>query len=283
MDTTSVTNNIDETAQSLFNAIRHVDGKGNEYWHARELADALGYAEWRNFENVVEKAKISVVNGGGSVENHFVGFNKMVEVGSNTVRRVRDVKLSRYACYIISQNGDPTKNEIALAQAYFAQQTRRQELATTHTKELERIVARQKLTVSDKELSRTVLRRGVDQVGLAAIKSQGDEKLFGGKTTREMKAKYGIKSKSKPLADHLPTISLTAKQLANEMTTLNTKVNDLHGVVPIGGEHVKNNGEIRKSLLVRGIKLEDLPPEEDIKKVTRRIKVSNVQSPMLDE
>jgi DNA-damage-inducible protein D len=258
------------TANTLFDSIKRRDGNGNEYWRARELAEALGYSDFRNFENVIEKAKVSIRNSGDSVENHFGEATKMVEVGSNTMREIRDVKLSRYACYIISQNGDPTKNEIALAQAYFAQQARRQELSVIHTREVERLEARQKLTLSDKDLSSAVMRRGVNARGLATIKSQGDKRLFGGKSTQDMKVKYKIKNK--PLADHLPTISLTAKQLVNEMTTLNTDAKDLQGVGHIGVEHLKNNDEIRKSLLARRIKLEDLPSEEDIKKVERRIK-----------
>jgi DNA-damage-inducible protein D len=161
-----------------------------------------------------------VANGGEPVQNHFVNVNKMIQIGSNTMRQVRDIKLSRFACYIISQNGNPAKNEIALAQDYFAQQTRRQELSVLNSKEIVRVGARHKLTAFDKKLSSTVLGRGVDGHGLAVIKSRGDEQLFGGQTTQGMKAKYGIKDRRKPLADYLPIISLTAKQLANEMTTL---------------------------------------------------------------
>ena len=273
---------IGTTAKMLFDAIKHTDKRGNEYWLARELAEVLGYSKWTNFENVIEKAKISLVNTGESVENHFADVSKMVEVGSNTMRQIKDIRLSRYACYIISQNGDPNKNEIALAQSYFAQQTRRQELAVIESKEVERVEARQKLSVSDKELSSTLMGHGVDRPGLATIKSQGDKRLFGGKSTQEMKAKYRITDKRKPLADHLPTISLTAKQLANEMTTLNTKAKDLHGTGHIGVEHLKNNDEIRKSLVARGIKLEELPPEEDVKKVERRIKSRKKQSKLHD-
>jgi DNA-damage-inducible protein D len=258
-------------ATTIFEAIKHIDRRGHEYWQARELAKELGYEEWRNFENVVEKAKVSIVNSGETVDNHFVDINKMVQVGSNTMRQIKDVRLSRYACYVIAQNGDPAKYEIALAQAYFTRQTRRQELAVAESKEQERLEARQKLSVSDKELSSTAMSHGVDRKGLAVIKSRGDQRLFGGKSTQDMKTKYGIKDK-KPLADRLPTISLTAKQLANEMTSLNTEAKNLQGQGHIGLEHLKNNDEIRKSLVSRGIKLEELPAEEDIKVVERRLK-----------
>lgn len=262
---------IIQTATTLFESMRHTFDDGTEYWQARELAEALGYARWENFENVIKKAKVSLENSGGIVENHFRDITKMVEVGSNTVRPVKDIILTRHACYVIAQNGDATKVEIALAQAYFSQQTQLNEQRERDQKDMERLEARQKLTLSDKQLSSVVMDRDVDRAGLAFIKSQGDKRLFGGRTTQEMKDKYKIKG-GKPLADHLPTISLTAKQLANEMTTINTVNKDLRGRGSIGLEHLKNNDQIRKSLFARGIKLEDLPPEEDIKKVQRRLK-----------
>ncbi len=258
------------TATSLFESIKKTLDDGTEYWEARELSEVLGYARWENFANVVDKAKVSLKNSGGVVENHFRDITKMVAVGSSTARPVRDIILTRHACYVIAQNGDSTKVEIALAQAYFSQQTQLNEIREREQKDTERLEARQKLTLSDKQLSGVVMQRGVDSTGLAYIKSQGDQKLFGGKSTRDMKNQYKIKGK-KPLADYLPKISLTAKQLANEMTTINTVDKDLHGRGDIGFEHLKNNSEVRKSLVARGIKLEDLPPEEDIKKVQRRL------------
>lgn len=265
---------ISEKARNIFEAIKHIDPKsGVEYWNARELAPVLGYKQWRSFQEVIEKAKASMSQLNVPVQNHFADVRKMVEVGSNTMREVADVKLTRLACYTVAQNGDATKKqEIALAQAYFTHQTRRQELADIDDKERKRLEARQKLTLSDKKLSATAMGRGVDGKQLAQIKSEGDKKLFGGNSTDTMKRKYGVTSKSKPLADHLPTISLTAKQLANEMTVVNTESKDLIGFGKIGMEHISNNIEVRKSLTARGIKLEDLPPEEDIRKVERRLK-----------
>jgi DNA-damage-inducible protein D len=263
-------NSIQTTATTLFDSIKHTLEDGTEYWEARELSVVLGYARWENFENVVKKAKISLENSGGIVENHFRDITKMVEVGSSTVRPVKDILLSRHACYVLAQNGDSSKNEIALAQAYFSQQTQLNEQRERDEKDIDRLEARQKLTLSDKQLSGVILKRDVDRSGLSFIKSQGDKRLFGGKTTREMKDKYNIKG-NKPLADHLPTISLTAKQLVNEMTTINTVDKNLRGRGDIGFEHLKNNDEVRKSLVARGIKLEELPPEEDIKKVQRRV------------
>ena len=257
--------------QRTFDEIRHTDSDGQEFWYARELSDKLGYVQWRNFENNIKKAMQSITNTGESVENHFASVSKMVETGYNTVRDIGDVKLSRYACYIIAMNGDPAKTEIAMAQTYFAQQARRQELHEIETDGNKRVAARHKLTESDKLLSVVVMKRGVSGPELARIKSEGDKHLFGGNDTRTMKVKYNVKE-VKPLADYLPTISLTAKQLANEMTAVNSEEKDLTGFWPIGKEHIENNQSVRKSLLNRGIKLENLPPEEDIKKVERRLK-----------
>lgn len=266
-------NDISEQAKNIFEAIKHTDSKtGVEFWNARELAPVLGYKQWRSFQDVIEKSKLSMKQLGLPIENHFADISKMIEVGSNTMREIMDIKLTRLACYTIAQNGDATKKrEIALAQAYFTHQTRRQELADIDEKEYKRLEARQKLTLSDKKLSSVAMNRGVDSKQLAQIKSQGDKRLFGGNDTQAMKLRYGI-SKAKPLADHLPTISLTAKQLANEMTVVNSESKDLKGFGRIGMEHVDNNIEVRKSLIARGIKLENLPPEEDIKKVERRLK-----------
>lgn len=263
-----------EQGENIFETIKHIDQKtGLEYWNARELAPVLGYKQWRNFLEVIDRAKAAMVQLGVPVENHFANVRKMVEVGSNTMRETLDIKLTRLACYTVAQNGDATKKrEIALAQAYFTHQTRRQELADIEEKERKRIDARQKLTISDKKLSSVAMNRGVDSIQLAQIKSQGDKRLFGGNDTGAMKQKYGIANTKKPLADHLPTIALTAKQLANEMTSINTETKDLKGFGKIGMEHVNNNIEVRKSLVARGIKLEELPPEEDIKKVERRLK-----------
>ena len=268
-----MTSDITEQARGVFEAIKHVDAKtGVEYWNARELAPVLGYKQWRSFQDVIKKAKASMSQIGVPLENHFADIRKVIEVGSNTMREITDLKLTRLACYAVAQNGDATKKrEIALAQAYFTHQTRRQELADLEEKERKRLEARQKLTFSDKKLSGVAMNRGVDSRQLAQIKSQGDKHLFGGHDTQAMKDRYNIGS-NKPLADHLPTISLTAKQLANEMTVVNTESNDLKGFGKIGLEHVNNNIEVRKSLTARGIKLENLPPEEDIRKVERRLR-----------
>lgn len=267
-----MTNEIIQKTMKTFDEIKHFDQNNNEYWLGRELSDILGYVQWRNFDANIQRAMLSIKNVGEPVENHFAKVSKMVETGSNSMREIDDIKLSRYACYIIAMNGDPSKQEIAAAQAYFAQQTRRQELQDSKNKDQKRIDARKKLSDSDKVLSGVVMKRGVDGRQLAQIKSEGDKRLFGGSDTRAMKSKYKITSKSKPLADYLPTIALTAKQLANEMTAVNSESKNLFGFGQIGIEHVQNNIEVRKSLKERDIYLEKLPPEEDIKKVERRVK-----------
>ncbi len=267
-----MSDDISKYDSKTFESIKKINSKsGEEYWEARELATVLGYLRWENFENVITKASMSMANMGTDVSDNFREVTKMVEVGSNAVRPTKDVFLSRYACYIIAMNGDPSKEEIAAAQAYFAHQTRKQELNEIESKDKKRLDARHKLSESDKVLSSVVMNRGVNGRELANIKSQGDKRLFGGNDTRMMKQKYGI-ADNKPLADHLPTVSLTAKQLANEMTAVNTESRDLHGSGDIAIEHISNNIEIRKSLIARGILLENLPAEEDVKKVERRIK-----------
>jgi DNA-damage-inducible protein D len=243
---------------------------GMEFWLARDLQELLGYAQWRNFDQVIEKAKISCINSGYDVEDHFADVSKMVEVGSGAQRKIDDVMLSRYACYLIAQNGDPNKDQIAFAQTYFAVQTRKMEVIEQRLVEMERLGARKKLTQSEKQLSGIIFERLGDGQSFARIRSKGDQALFGGQTTQDMKDRLGI-PKNRALADFLPTITIKAKDFANEITNFNIKKDDLHTEATISHEHVKNNRDIRKVLTDRGIVPERLPPAEDIKKVERRV------------
>jgi DNA-damage-inducible protein D len=244
---------------------------GVEYWLARELQVLLGYNEWRNFTNTIEKAKEGCKNTSESVSDHFVDVNKMVSIGSGAAREQHDIMLTRYACYLIAQNGDPKKEQIAFAQSYFAIQTRKQELLEERIRLMERLQAREKLAVTESQLSKNIFERGVDSKGFANIRSKGDSALFGGHNTSEMKRKLGI-AENRPLADFLPTITISAKQLAAEITNFNVNKNDLKGETKIADEHVQNNGDIRMLLEKSGIKPEELPAEEDIKKLERRVK-----------
>jgi DNA-damage-inducible protein D len=244
---------------------------GVEYWLARELQELLGYSDWRNFFNVVDKAKESCKTTGEAVLDHFVDVTKMVKIGSGAERKQDDIMLTRYACYLIAQNGDPKKEQIAFAQSYFAIQTRKQELLEERIHLNERLQAREKLAATETELSKNIYERGVDNKGFANIRSKGDWALFGGWTTSNMKKKLGI-PENKPLADFLPTITITAKQLATEITNFNVKQHDLKGEAKITDEHVKNNKDVRGLLGKSGIKPEQLPAEEDIKKLERRVK-----------
>ncbi len=244
---------------------------GVEYWLARELQELLGYADWRNFLNAINKAKDSCETTGEAVSDHFVGVTKMVKIGSGAEREQEDIMLTRYACYLIAQNGDPKKEQIAFAQSYFAIQTRKQELLEERIQLMERLQAREKLAATETELSKNIYERGVDNSGFARIRSKGDWAMFGGHNTSDMKRKLGIKE-NRPLADFLPTITITAKQLATEITNFNVKKNDLKGEGNITSEHVKNNKDVRSLLGKSGIKPEDLPAEEDIKKLERRVK-----------
>jgi DNA-damage-inducible protein D len=247
---------------------------GIEYWLARELQLLLGYAEWRNFLNAIEKAKESCKTTGEKVLNHFVDVNKTIEMPKGATKDIDDIMLTRYACYLIAQNGDPKKEQIAFAQSYFAIQTRKQELLEERIKLMERLQAREKLAATETELSKNIYERGVDERSFAIIRSKGDAALFGGYNTSAMKSKLGI-AENRPLADFLPTITITAKQLATEITNFNVNQNDFNGETNITNEHVKNNKDIRSLLGKSGIKPEQLPAEEDIKKLQRRVKITD--------
>ncbi len=244
---------------------------GIEYWSARELQGLLGYSDWRNFLNAINKARESCKNAKIEPNYHFVGVNKMINLPKNATRNVDDILLTRYACYLIAQNGDPHKEEIAFAQSYFALQTRKQELLEERIELAERLAAREKLIQTETELSQIIYERGVDGEGFGRIRSKGDQALFGGFTTHQMKQKLQI-PENRPLADFLPTITIKAKDLATEITNFNVKKNNMQGETQIAGENVKNNTDVRSLLAKSNIKPEELPPVEDIKKLQRRVK-----------
>ena len=242
-----------------------------EFWYARDLMKLLGYEQWRNFENAISKAMESCKSSQIEVSDHFAEVSKMVMIGSGAERKLKDYMLTRYACYLIAQNGDPKKEEIAFAQSYFAVQTRKQELIEERISYIERTEARGRLRESEKRLSQNIYERGVDDAGFGRIRSRGDQALFGGKSTQEMKQLLGVKD-SRPLADFLPTLTIAAKNLATEMTNYNVEEKDLQGENAISNEHVQNNSTVRNMLGTRGIKPEELPASEDIRKLERKVK-----------
>lgn len=256
--------------QKTFEQFAHKEND-TEYWLARELQELLGYANWQNFAKVIEKAVIACTNSGQEADDHFLGVNKQVEMPKGGIKTIDDIMLTRYACYLIAQNGDPKKEPIAFAMSYFALQTRKQELLEKRINEIERVRARKKLTETEKELSGILYERGVDNKGFGRIRSKGDKALFGGNDTNQMKYKLSV-PKGRPLADFLPTITIKAKDFANELTNFNAQKENMKGEQKITAEHLKNNKGVRELLLKRGIKPEELEAEEDIKKVERRLK-----------
>lgn len=256
-----------------FEGHAQITENGVEYWLARDLQYLLGYAEWRNFQGVITKAKTACEVSGNEVSNHFVDVNKMVELGSGSQRQIDDIMLTRYACYLIAQNGDSSKQEIAFAQTYFAMQTRKAELIEQRMLEAERVTARKKLTDTEKELSNIIYEQTGGNQNFGLIRSKGDQALFG-KSTQAMKAQWNVPD-NRPLADFAPTIILKAKDFATEITIHNTRAQNMQNEPQISHEHITNNQAVRQTLLSRGIRPESLPPQEDVKKIERKLTSEN--------
>jgi len=257
----SLTNNFEAHAQRADNGV--------EFWLARDIQHLLGYAKWENFLNVVSRAKTACEVSGHPVPDHFPDVRKMVDLGSGSQRDIDDIMLTRYACYLIAQNGDPRKQEIAFAQTYFAVQTRKAELIEQRLLEAERVSARRKISETEKELSQVIFEQTGGNQDFAIIRSKGDQALFG-KSTQAMKSTWNVPD-NRPLADFAPTIILKAKDFATEITIFNTRAHQLGTERAISSEHITNNDAVRNTLLSRGIRPESLPAAEVVKKVARRL------------
>lgn len=244
--------------------------KDIECWSARDLQEILNYTKWDNFLKVIEKAKKACENVGEGISDHFADIGKMIELAKGAQREIADIALTRYGCYLIAQNGDSSKSEISFAQTYFAVQTRKQEIIEKRLLDVARVTARERLSKTEKKLSGIIYERGVDDRSFSIIRSKGDQALFGGFTTNDMKKKLNV-PQARPLADFLPTLTIKAKDFATELTSHNVVEKDLNGDSQITNEHIENNLAVRKMLGERGIKPENLPALEDIKKVQRKL------------
>lgn len=263
-----------EVINNYFNEFNRFvyEADGLEFWFARDLQNLLGYSKWDNFLNVIEKAKTACRNSGIKIDDHFADTARVTKMPNGGDKEVSDIFLTRYACYLIAQNGDSSKEQIAFAMSYFAIQTRKQELLEKRIIEIERLQIREKLSYSEKMLSGMIFEKGADSQGFAMIKSKGDQALFGGYNTSEMKKRLGVPNK-RSLADFLPMITIKAKDFANEITIFNLKKDgSAKSIDGISLDHEQNNRDVRKLLLQKGIKPEDLPAEEDVKKLQRKLK-----------
>lgn len=263
-------NAIDERRLTL-DDLAQTDESGVEFWYARDIMGLLGYVKWQRFEEAIKRAMISSETAKTADQHHFAEVGKLITAGKGAKRKIKDYMLTRYACYLIAMNGDPRKEEIAFAQAYFAVRTRESEVIEERMEAISRIAAREGLTEAEKLFSANMFERGVSSAGIARVRSKGDEALFGGITTSGMKKRLGVPDK-KPLADHLPRVTIAAKQLATELTNFNVEEQDMHGEAPITVEHVQNNSDVRELLGRRGVIPENLPAEEDVKKLERKVK-----------
>ncbi len=261
---------IHELNTTLERRMRRETATGTEFWLARDLQSIFGYVHWANFERVIHKAMMACEAAGHAVDDHFLRLEKIEDISARRSLKVTDYALTRYACYLVAQSADATKDQVALARNYFASPANEQDTVEGRRADAERIEARRKLSESEKVLSGLIYEHVEDDEGFRRIRTKGDQALFGGVTTRQMKRRLRV-PKGRAMADFLPTLTIKAKDFANEITNFDIKRDYLHTEAQITREYIKNNREIRKVLERRKIKPEELPAAEDVKKVERRL------------
>jgi DNA-damage-inducible protein D len=265
--------NIQPAPNNLsFESLKKLNDHGIEYWSARQLQPCLGYSEWRKFENTIKKAIKSCKQSGNAPVNHFVGADKMVSIGSQTERKIEDYHLSRFACYLIAQNGDPRKLEIAQAQKYFAIQTRRQELSDEIAADLERLELRKQASVAFKALSGAAREAGVQNKMFGVFHDAGYKGLYGGLGVDAIKARKGIAPKEQ-LMDRMNTTELAANQFSMTHTREKLKLEKIKNQRDAIQAHEKVGREVRAAIAKIGVAMpENIPPGEPIKNVEKRMK-----------
>jgi DNA-damage-inducible protein D len=257
-------------SQNQFETIKHFDENGKEYWSSRDLAKALEYADYRNFLGVIEKAKMACENSGEVIHNHFVDITEMVEIGSGAEKPVETIYLSRYACYLIVQNSDPTKMTVALGQTYFTIQTRRQEKADNLIEDNKRVFLREEMKKHNKSLSQAASMAGVENY--AIFQNYGYKGLYGGLTMQDIHEHKGLK-RTQQILDHMGSEELAANLFRATQTDAKIRRENIKGQINANLAHYEVGQKVRNTIQsLGGTMPENLPTPDGVNKAKTRIK-----------